>query len=156
MSWKKNTFLKESAFKKSKFRDSKYAKMVDFGTLDLPNLISRKIWVTEKLCNFHTVSTLNKYLSVKFISGANLKTNIVADTFVAKKLLVRSTPSYWDLGTFGASSQSSSLSLDASSVASPCQLSKNGLISPPHPGWGYFPDPPTCAILRRLLLVKTA
>ena len=29
--------------------------MTDFETLDSPSWISRKIWVTEKLCNFHTV-----------------------------------------------------------------------------------------------------
>ena len=30
--------------------------MVDFETPDSPTLISRKIWVTEKFCNLHTVS----------------------------------------------------------------------------------------------------
>ena len=40
---------------KSKFRAFQCVKMADFKTLDLPILISRKIWVIDKLCNFHTV-----------------------------------------------------------------------------------------------------
>ena len=42
-------------FKKPKCRAFKCVKIADFETLNLPTLISRKIWVTEKLCNFHTV-----------------------------------------------------------------------------------------------------
>ena len=44
--------------KNSKNTDSKPLNkfwMADFETLDLSTLISRKIWVTEKFCDFHTV-----------------------------------------------------------------------------------------------------
>ena len=44
--------LKSHQIKCSVFRN---AKMADFECLDLPTLISRKIWVTEKVCNFQTV-----------------------------------------------------------------------------------------------------
>ena len=40
---------------KSKFRATKCAKMADFALLESPSLISRKIWVIEKSCFFHTV-----------------------------------------------------------------------------------------------------
>ena len=52
-----------SAFKKcknswrSKFRTSQFAKMAHFALLDSPKLISRKIWVTKKFWNSHTVFT---------------------------------------------------------------------------------------------------
>ena len=34
---------------------SKYVEVADFAHLKSQELISRKIWVIEKLCNFHTV-----------------------------------------------------------------------------------------------------
>ena len=37
------------------FRANKMAKIAVFTILNLPNLISRKIWVAEYLLNFHTV-----------------------------------------------------------------------------------------------------
>jgi len=40
---------------KPKFRASTCVKMADFELLESSKLISRKIWVTEKSCNFHTV-----------------------------------------------------------------------------------------------------
>ena len=48
----------EKIHEKSIFRASQCVKMADFQTQDWPTLISRKIWVTEKFCNFHTVFTL--------------------------------------------------------------------------------------------------
>ena len=39
---------------------SQFVEMADFETLDLPVLISRKIWVIEKLLNFHTVLWFGK------------------------------------------------------------------------------------------------
>ena len=39
----------------NKYSVSRSAKMADFESLDLPTLISRKIRVTEKVFNFHTV-----------------------------------------------------------------------------------------------------
>jgi len=41
--------------KKSKFRASKCVKKAVFGPLKFLKLISRKIWVIEKIWNFHTV-----------------------------------------------------------------------------------------------------
>ena len=45
--------------KRSKFGVFKYVKMADFDTLHLPTLISRKILVTEKFCNFHSILLVN-------------------------------------------------------------------------------------------------
>ena len=44
--------------------------MTDFDTLnalDLPTLISRKIWVTEKFCYFHTVILLRTITFTKYL-----------------------------------------------------------------------------------------
>ena len=48
--WWISAFLKVQKFVKIRF---KWKIMVDSYTLHLPNLISRKIWVTEKFYNFH-------------------------------------------------------------------------------------------------------
>ena len=49
--------------------------MVVFNTLNLPTLISRKIWVTEKLCDNHTVFgmvlTPCTYDDIKLLSRSN-------------------------------------------------------------------------------------
>ena len=45
---------------KSKFRKSKLGEMALFETLNWPKLISRKIWITEKSSNFHTVYHLRR------------------------------------------------------------------------------------------------
>ena len=47
--------------------------MADFGTLDAPILISRKIWgVTEKFCHFHTVGTyLQSLHSLQCLTSLN-------------------------------------------------------------------------------------
>ena len=41
--------------RKTKFIAAKMVKMAIFGTSKWPKLISRKIWLTEKYSNFHTV-----------------------------------------------------------------------------------------------------
>ena len=46
--------------KKSKFRASKCVKMANFALLENQKLISRKIWVIEKLWNFHIVQKVGK------------------------------------------------------------------------------------------------
>ena len=49
---------------KLKFRVSKCVKMADFALLDSSILISRKIWVMEKSCNFHTLCSIWSWLEV--------------------------------------------------------------------------------------------
>ena len=60
---------------KSKVRASQCGQMADFETPDLPTLISRKNWVTEKLCNFHTV---HKYIffSILYFHCLGLRSKI--------------------------------------------------------------------------------
>ena len=53
--WWIAAFKKCKNSKKSKFRAFKCVKMADFGLLESSKLISRKIWVIQKLWNFHNV-----------------------------------------------------------------------------------------------------
>ena len=48
-------FLKDEIYHIRKIQSPVYSKNGIFRTLDHPKLISRKIWVTEKSWNFHTV-----------------------------------------------------------------------------------------------------
>ena len=50
-------FWRLQSTKLTKFRAPNMAKMA-LELLNSPKLISRKIWVTEKFCNFHTIHTL--------------------------------------------------------------------------------------------------
>ena len=54
-----------------KFRASKCVKMADFALQESLKLISRKIWVTENLWNFHTVLWLDR--SNTKLHSTNLK-----------------------------------------------------------------------------------
>ena len=54
-------FLAYKKFKKSNFRASKCVKFVDFSLLKSPILISRKIWVKEKLWFPHCVTVQDTY-----------------------------------------------------------------------------------------------
>ena len=49
--------------------------MADFGIQDSPILISRKIWVTEKSCNFHTVKECLTFVD---FSRYNIKKSFLA------------------------------------------------------------------------------
>ena len=49
-------FFMAQIYQKSNFGVSKPVKMAVFGIQILAKLISRKIWVAEKLLNFHTVN----------------------------------------------------------------------------------------------------
>ena len=51
-------FKKGKNDKKSKLRALKCVKMADFELLESPKLLSRKIWVIEKLWNFHIYTVL--------------------------------------------------------------------------------------------------
>ena len=51
--WWISNFIKCKNSKKSKFRTSNCVKMAIFEVPDLPTLVSRKIWVIEKLWNFY-------------------------------------------------------------------------------------------------------
>ena len=51
--------------------------MVDFETLDLSTLISRKIWVTEKFCDFHTVY---RYMSKTCVISTFILTYLILDS----------------------------------------------------------------------------
>ena len=65
--------------KKSNFRAFKYVEIADFALLKSPNLISHKIWVVEKLWNFHTMQQLEPLTSeiyFKFFMGNTTRSSI--------------------------------------------------------------------------------
>ena len=56
--------------KKSNIKASDIVKMLLFDTLKMSNMISRKIWVSEKLLRFYIVLKLNK--AQKEVNGLKL------------------------------------------------------------------------------------
>ena len=56
--WFWYSLRKVQIFIKIKIQRLPMWKMTDFGTLDSSTLISRKIWVIEKFCNFYTVRSV--------------------------------------------------------------------------------------------------
>ena len=53
--WKKFTLINFQMSENLKFRAAQMVKFTDFGASKWPKLISLKIWVAEKSCNFHIV-----------------------------------------------------------------------------------------------------
>ena len=94
-------FMSLRFYVKSKFRACKCVKIAGFRTVDWPTLISRKIWVTEKLCNFHTVCSIKYLFSPSFFlrkGGENtfVKTFLSVDLTEKYEILIFSTIYCWE------------------------------------------------------------
>ena len=77
----KFTLENVKSFKNSKFRAGQMIKMTVFWAAKWPKLISRKMWVAEKSCNFHIVNSHLSclglyYFKMKFLIVLTFLSNV--------------------------------------------------------------------------------